>query len=249
MYGNGTVHGPLKAYGNLALGFFDEKTNSRGAIGQDRVATNGVQGYAAEMGLSLDGPSVKTGLGAIGLLFRWDFGHKSSIITIPRWPTTMSPGGRPFRSLRAFNAKKSRHATKGTLIMRKATTILHRHNLGRGLSSDIAPVRAESRTRGFPEEERDLCMQSLIKSVTCTCSEISIDGFKKASFPSENGNCCGRPTWLVYRLPPLRLKRARERSASMMRDAAWALSARVLTSHGVTIGGRAHSNEVARSLR
>lgn len=81
VYGNGTVHGRLKAYGNLALGFFDEKTNiNNGAIGPDRVAANGVQGYAAEMGLSLDGPSVKTGLGAFASAVQ--MGFRAQIINI-----------------------------------------------------------------------------------------------------------------------------------------------------------------------
>ena len=70
MYGNGTITGPLKAYGNIALGFFDEKTNQSG---QDRVATNGSNGYAAEMGLSLDGPSIKTGRGNIGSAIQMGF--------------------------------------------------------------------------------------------------------------------------------------------------------------------------------
>ena len=103
----------------------------------------------------------------------------------------------------------------------------------------IAPVRAEVKDqRASPEESGISACSRLIKSVTCTCSEISIDRVQKASFPSVNGNCCGRPTWLVYRLPPLRLKRARERSASMMRDAASALSALRSDLASSTIGGR-----------
>lgn len=85
VYGNGTVHGRLKAYGNLAVGFFDEKTNeTNGSLGPDRVAANGAQGYAAEMGLSLDGPSLKTGMGSIGSAFQ--MGFRAQIININNAP-------------------------------------------------------------------------------------------------------------------------------------------------------------------
>jgi hypothetical protein len=85
VYGSGVVAGPLKAYGNLAVGFFDEKTNQAGnTVGPDRVAANGVQGYAAEMGLSLDGPSLKTRMGTIGSAVQ--AGFRAQIININNAP-------------------------------------------------------------------------------------------------------------------------------------------------------------------
>ncbi len=77
VYGNGTVTGRLKAYGNLAMGFFSEKTNQEGF---NRVDAKGCQGYAAEMGLSLDGPSIKTGLGQIGSAIQ--MGFRAQVINI-----------------------------------------------------------------------------------------------------------------------------------------------------------------------
>ena len=85
VYGSGTVSGRLKAYGNLAVGFFDEKTNEAGTgVGPGRVAANGVQGYAGEMGLSYDGPSIKTRWGAIGSAVQ--AGFRAQIININNSP-------------------------------------------------------------------------------------------------------------------------------------------------------------------
>ena len=76
-FGSGTVAGPLKAYGNLAIGFYDEKLNNDIIPAQ---TTKGVQGYSAEFGLSLDGPSLRTGLGAIGSAVM--MGFRAQIINV-----------------------------------------------------------------------------------------------------------------------------------------------------------------------
>ncbi len=82
VFGSGTVSGPVKAYGNLALGFYDEHSD---AGGQKRVTANAVTGYSAEMGLSLDGPSLKTGAGQIASAIQ--MGFRAQIININNSPT------------------------------------------------------------------------------------------------------------------------------------------------------------------
>ena len=74
-FGSGTVTGPLKAYGNLAIGFYNEKS---GTIVQ--TTTTGAQGYSAEFGLSLDGPSLRTGMGSIGSAVM--MGFRTQVINI-----------------------------------------------------------------------------------------------------------------------------------------------------------------------
>jgi len=64
-FGSGTVAGPLKAYGNLAIGFYEQKSNNNPS-GTVQTAEKGAQGYSAEFGLALDGPSLRTGIGSIG---------------------------------------------------------------------------------------------------------------------------------------------------------------------------------------
>ncbi|HKR81320.1 MAG TPA: hypothetical protein VJR69_16560 [Nitrospira sp.] len=64
-FGSGTVAGPLKAYGNLAIGFYDQKSNNNPS-GTVQTTDKGDQGYSAEFGLALDGPSLRTGMGSIG---------------------------------------------------------------------------------------------------------------------------------------------------------------------------------------
>jgi len=81
VFGSGTVSGPLKAYGNLALGFYDEHSN---ASGRNQVTANGVTGYSAEMGLSLDGPGLNTGIGRIGSAIQ--MGFRAQIININNSP-------------------------------------------------------------------------------------------------------------------------------------------------------------------
>ena len=76
-FGSGTVAGPLKAYGNLAIGFYDEKSNTSGTV---QTTAKAVQGYSAEFGLSLDGPSLRTGLGAIGSAVM--MGFRTQIINV-----------------------------------------------------------------------------------------------------------------------------------------------------------------------
>lgn len=76
-FGSGTVTGPLKAYGNLALGFYDEKANTpTGTV----TTAKAVQGYSAEFGLSLDGPSLRTGMGAIGSAVM--MGYRMQVINV-----------------------------------------------------------------------------------------------------------------------------------------------------------------------
>lgn len=57
IYGTGTVVDRLRAYGNLAIGFFDYEVQGD--------SSGSTEGYAGELGLSYDGPSLKTPLGAI----------------------------------------------------------------------------------------------------------------------------------------------------------------------------------------
>lgn len=64
-FGSGTVAGPLKAYGNLAIGFYDEKSNNNPS-GTVQTTIKAAQGYSGEFGLALDGPSLRTGIGSIG---------------------------------------------------------------------------------------------------------------------------------------------------------------------------------------
>jgi len=64
-FGSGTVAGPLKAYGNLAIGFYNEKSNNNPS-GTVQTTIKASQGYSAEFGLALDGPSLRTGIGSIG---------------------------------------------------------------------------------------------------------------------------------------------------------------------------------------
>src|SRR5215831_1279633 len=64
-FGSGTVAGPLKAYGNLAIGFYNQKSNNNPS-GTVQTTDKGDQGYSAEFGLALDGPSLRTGIGSIG---------------------------------------------------------------------------------------------------------------------------------------------------------------------------------------
>ena len=64
-FGSGTVAGPLKAYGNLAIGFYTQKSNNNPS-GTVQTHNTGSQGYSAEFGLALDGPSLRTGIGSIG---------------------------------------------------------------------------------------------------------------------------------------------------------------------------------------
>jgi hypothetical protein len=78
-FGSGTVSGPLKAYGNLAIGFYDEKSNNNPS-GTVQTTAKGVQGYSAEFGLSLDGPSLKTGLGSIGSAIQ--MGFRTQVINV-----------------------------------------------------------------------------------------------------------------------------------------------------------------------
>jgi len=82
-FGSGTVSGPLKAYGNLALGFYDEKSNNN-PTGTVQTTAKGVQGYSAEFGLSLDGPSIGTGLGSIGSAVQ--MGFRAQVITVNNSP-------------------------------------------------------------------------------------------------------------------------------------------------------------------
>ena len=79
LFGSGTVSGPLKAYGNLAIGFYDEKSNNN-ASGQVQTTAKGVQGYSGEFGLSLDGPSLKVGGGAIGSAIQ--AGFRAQVINV-----------------------------------------------------------------------------------------------------------------------------------------------------------------------
>ncbi|HMU55403.1 MAG TPA: hypothetical protein PKA61_10365 [Nitrospira sp.] len=78
-FGSGTVSGPLKAYGNLAIGFYDEKSNNNPS-GTVQTTAKGVQGYSGEFGLSLDGPSLKTGLGSIGSAIQ--AGFRAQVINV-----------------------------------------------------------------------------------------------------------------------------------------------------------------------
>jgi hypothetical protein len=82
-FGSGTVTGPLKAYGNLAIGFYDEKSNNN-PTGTVQTTAKGVQGYSAEFGLSLDGPSIGTGLGSIGSAVQ--MGFRAQIINVNNSP-------------------------------------------------------------------------------------------------------------------------------------------------------------------
>ena len=76
-FGSTTVSGPLKVYGNLAIGFYDEKANTpTGTV----TTAKAVQGYSAEFGLSLDGPSLKTGMGAIGSAVM--MGYRTQVINV-----------------------------------------------------------------------------------------------------------------------------------------------------------------------
>jgi hypothetical protein len=81
VFGSGAIAGPVSAYGNLALGFYDEHSN---ASGQSRVTANGVTGYSAEMGLSFDGPGVDTKAGRIGSALQ--MGFRAQIININNSP-------------------------------------------------------------------------------------------------------------------------------------------------------------------
>jgi hypothetical protein len=79
-FGSGTVSGPLKAYGNLAIGFYDEKSNNT-PTGATQTTAKAVQGYSAEFGLSLDGPSLKVGsLGSIGSAIQ--MGFRAQVINV-----------------------------------------------------------------------------------------------------------------------------------------------------------------------
>jgi hypothetical protein len=71
-FGSGTVSGPLKAYANLAIGFYDQKSNNNPS-GTVQTVEKAVQGYSSEFGLSLDGPSLRTGMGAIGSAVQMGF--------------------------------------------------------------------------------------------------------------------------------------------------------------------------------
>lgn len=82
VFGSGTISGPLKSYGNLAVGFYDEKNNEAGPT---ITSARGVQGYSAEFGLSLDGPSLQTGIGQIGSAFQ--MGFRAQIININNSPS------------------------------------------------------------------------------------------------------------------------------------------------------------------
>lgn len=83
-FGSGTVSGPLKAYGNLAIGFYDEKANN-GPGGTIQTTARGVQGYSAEFGLSLDGPSLKVGsAGSIGSAIQ--AGFRAQVINVNNAP-------------------------------------------------------------------------------------------------------------------------------------------------------------------
>ena len=77
-FGSTTVSGPLKAYGNLAIGFYDQKQSD--SVSGGPLTIKGVQGYSAEFGLSLDGPSLKTGLGSIGSAIQ--MGFRAQIINV-----------------------------------------------------------------------------------------------------------------------------------------------------------------------
>ncbi|BCA54594.1 hypothetical protein W02_17340 [Nitrospira sp. KM1] len=80
LFGSGTVSGPLKAYGNLAVGFYDEKSNNNPS-GTVQTTAKGVQGYSAEFGLSLDGPSLKVGsIGSIGSAIQ--MGFRAQVINV-----------------------------------------------------------------------------------------------------------------------------------------------------------------------
>ncbi len=81
VFGSGAIAGPVSAYGNLALGFYDENSN---ASGQNQVKANGVTGYSAEMGLSFDGPGVDTRAGRIGSAIQ--VGFRAQIININNAP-------------------------------------------------------------------------------------------------------------------------------------------------------------------
>jgi len=78
-FGSTTVSGPLKAYGNLAIGFYDEKSNNN-LSGNPQTTNKGVQGYSAEFGLSLDGPSLRTGIGSIGSAIQ--MGYRMQVINV-----------------------------------------------------------------------------------------------------------------------------------------------------------------------
>ena len=78
-FGSGTVSGPLKAYGNLAIGFYDEKSNNNPS-GTVQTTAKAVQGYSGEFGLSLDGPSLNTGLGSIGSAVQ--MGFRAQVINV-----------------------------------------------------------------------------------------------------------------------------------------------------------------------
>jgi hypothetical protein len=67
----------LKAYGNLAIGFYDEKANTPNGV---QTTAKAVQGYSAEFGLSLDGPSLRTGMGSIGSAVQ--MGFRTQIINV-----------------------------------------------------------------------------------------------------------------------------------------------------------------------
>jgi hypothetical protein len=69
----------LKAYGNLAIGFYDEKSNNN-LSGNPQTTNKGVQGYSAEFGLSLDGPSLRTGIGSIGSAIQ--MGYRMQVINV-----------------------------------------------------------------------------------------------------------------------------------------------------------------------
>jgi len=71
-FASGTVSGPLKAYANLAIGFYDQKSNNNPS-GTVQTVEKAVQGYSSEFGLSLDGPSLRTGMGAIGSAVQMGF--------------------------------------------------------------------------------------------------------------------------------------------------------------------------------
>lgn len=81
IFGSGAIAGPVSAYGNLALGFYDEHSNTGG---QSRVTANGVTGYSAEMGLSFDGPGLDTKAGRIGSALQ--VGFRAQIININNSP-------------------------------------------------------------------------------------------------------------------------------------------------------------------
>lgn len=77
LFGAGNVSGPLNAYGNLALGFYDETLH---IFGQTLTTVKAAQGYSAELGLSLTGPSLKVGDGTIGSAIQ--MGFRAQIINL-----------------------------------------------------------------------------------------------------------------------------------------------------------------------